>query len=382
MFSVLDDITWSMAWAAAVNQVGQWMEMDTGAPMHIHGIITQGRGANSASQWVTQFQVEYRLDIAVGSALTLPETFTMASAKKEHLFSAPVYARYVRIIVLAWNVHISMRAALVVRSCVSCPSNGFSAQGSTSVHDCRCPVGAYNDTTAVKRRAIALVPGRAQLSTLANRNNRAYVSTAQFDSTMGPPAGNGAVTFDRTILQHIDGGSHTFNIATNGGFTAVALVMFTGTASNNERVFLFTGSANIQTFTLKRGSDTQISFEVVQSTSSWCSLSPASVIVQNTWQQIVVIYNANENILELRVDGFRFNRNCPVALTDRVFVSTSIGSGLTGTIAGLYVVDALFTDNNITDIITDMETGKDTLVEGVMSVLSTHLKQLWGMRCA
>ena len=106
--------------------------------MQIHGIITQGRGSSEPTQWVTQFKVEYRLDIAAGSAVTVPENFTMASEKQEHVFSTPVYARYVRIVVLAWNNYISMRAALVVKSCSSCPSNAFSQQDNALLEDCKC----------------------------------------------------------------------------------------------------------------------------------------------------------------------------------------------------------------------------------------------------
>jgi len=47
------------------------------------------------------------------------------------------------------------------------------------------------------------------------------------------------VTFDRASSQYIDGGPHAFNIATNGGFTAVAVVKLTGTLVVAERIFDF-----------------------------------------------------------------------------------------------------------------------------------------------
>ncbi len=47
------------------------------------------------------------------------------------------------------------------------------------------------------------------------------------------------VTFVRSSNQHMIAPTTTYNIATNGGFTAVGLVRFTGILSTNERVFQF-----------------------------------------------------------------------------------------------------------------------------------------------
>jgi len=88
-------------------------------------------------------------------------------------------------------------------------------------------------------RAIALFPVQAQFLTFANRNQRLHTATAIFDSTAGPSGSKGAVTFDRASSQYIDGGPHAFNIATNGGFTAVAVVKLTGTLVVAERIFDF-----------------------------------------------------------------------------------------------------------------------------------------------
>ena len=51
IYSLLDDSIAFMSWSAFSNQAGEWMQMDAGEPMHIHGIITQGRGSSSPSQW-------------------------------------------------------------------------------------------------------------------------------------------------------------------------------------------------------------------------------------------------------------------------------------------------------------------------------------------
>jgi len=52
----------------------------------------------------------------------------------------------------------------------------------------------------------------------------------------GGPKGMGAVNFDRGLAQYLEGRPHQFNIETNRGFTAIAVVKFTGVAGSNERM--------------------------------------------------------------------------------------------------------------------------------------------------
>jgi len=169
--SLLDDFDGEMAWIPSQTVAGSWMQIDAGENMNILGIITQGRGAPYTSHYVTEFTVEYQLVDILGTRIALLEKFNMTdSSKKEHLFKTPVYARYIRIIVSKWHsAVIAMRAALVIKSCSTCLATSISVQGSMLESDCTCPSGGYKYSSIVDRRAIALVPGRAQLSTLANR---------------------------------------------------------------------------------------------------------------------------------------------------------------------------------------------------------------------
>ena len=64
-----------------------------------------------------------------------------------------------------------MRAALIVKSCSSCVATSTSGQGSVLESACACPAGNYKYVSDINSRALALVPGRAQLSTLANQIN-------------------------------------------------------------------------------------------------------------------------------------------------------------------------------------------------------------------
>jgi len=360
--SLLDDLFARFAWAAAENTIGQYMDIDVGNPMYIVGLITQGRGSSWSQQWVKEFRLEYRLDNTVGSNVVLPGTFLRTSTVKgEHIFTTPIYARYIRIIVLDWNSYISMRAALIVKSCSSCVATSTSVQGSVLESACECPAGAYRFSSAADQRALALVPGRAQLSTLANRGLRAYAATAQFSSsTFGPTNSKGAVTFDRAASQYLDGGSHQFNIATNGGFTAVAVVMFTGAAGAFERIFDFTG------IDVWRGATTSnLLFGIFN--GDGCIIQMNSVIIQNTWMTVVATYNSSNMMMALRVGSNILNRQCTLR-TDRSTSVTYVGKSIVASdsysnvnIAGLYAVDALLTEAEIEVVIRRINAGEDTL---------------------
>jgi len=176
---------------------------------HIVGVITQGRGGSWSTQWVKEFKLELQLDNTVGSSVALPGTFIRTIiVKGEDIFTTPIYARYILIIVLQCNLQSSMRAELIVKLRSSCLATSASSQGSVLDSACECPAGNYRFSSSAEQRALALVPGRAQLSTLANRGLCNYAATAQFSSTAGPANSKGAVTFDCATSQYLDVGPH------------------------------------------------------------------------------------------------------------------------------------------------------------------------------
>jgi len=369
--SLLDDADNEMAWCVKQPDLssGQWMEMDIGTPMYIVGIITQGRGILNHNQYVKEFRVEYRLGDTSGVGIILPGTFSMTDVlKKEHTFSVPIYARYIRIVVLDWNNYISLRAALIVKSCSTCFSNAVSLQGSTASSACECLAGAYKYTSAFSNRAIALVPGQgAYLSTLANRNQRLFAATAIFDSAAGPPGSKGAVKFDRVLSQYLDGGTYTFNVATNGGFTIVSVVKFSGAPANGDRIIDFgKGPDNDNVIIYRHGDDKMLLS--IRNGNTQCWIFTDAVIVQESWLTVVATYESSSRKMKLRAGNVTVSGTCSFAVTDRVFSTTYVGrsnwAGDTyskGSIAGLYVVDALLSEAEIADISGKMYRGEDTL---------------------
>jgi len=260
-----------------------------------------------------------------------------------------------------------MRAALIVKSCSSCFSTSTSEQGSVAEAACQCPAGAYKFNNTLDQHALALVPERAQPSTLANRGLRNYAATAQFSSSACPPNSKGAVTFDRATSQYLDGGSHQFDIGING-FTAVAVVMFTS-AGSSERIFDMGKGVNNDNILLARsGTTTQLVFSIRNGGSDCLLLSATGTIVLNTWLTIVATYDHNDMNLKMRIGSMIVTPVvCGAARTNRNVVNTFVGKSnwnnayFSGSITGLYTVDALLTEPEIAEVVSHMYAGEDTL---------------------
>ena len=82
------------------------------------------------------------------------------------------------------------------------------------------------------------MPGTTLFSTLARCSDNTQISTTVFDSSARPPNARGAVRFDETKEQFLDGGAHTFNLE-SGGFTAIMRIKFSETHNFHERIFDF-----------------------------------------------------------------------------------------------------------------------------------------------
>lgn len=60
----------SSGWVAESSELGEWYQMDAGAPTHVSGIAIKKRA--DADEWISKFLVSY----SVSSALLLPARFT------------------------------------------------------------------------------------------------------------------------------------------------------------------------------------------------------------------------------------------------------------------------------------------------------------------
>ena len=106
----------TQAWSAGRNVAGEWWEMDLGAVQEVGGVVTQGR----VDRWqnVKSYKVQTSQDGSSWNYVDGGKVFIGNTApndgKVENVFTSPVKARFVRIVVQTWNGHISMRSAVLL----------------------------------------------------------------------------------------------------------------------------------------------------------------------------------------------------------------------------------------------------------------------------
>jgi len=217
-------------------------------------------------------------------------------------------------------------------------------------------------------------------TTLIGENNRYDVKNVRvlcsgqcrnnFDNKDGPD-GRGAVFFDRSLSQFLDGGIHTFNIASNGGFTAVAVVKFTGIAGSFERIFDFGDGGRARNILMGRdGTSTSLYVAILDEGVVDCSARLSNVIMQNTWITVIAAYRSSDKTLQLRVGSDFISTVCATARLDRVFSTTYVGRSnraadayFSGSIAGVHLVDELLDEAKIWQIVDRIFQGIDTVLD-------------------
>jgi hypothetical protein len=201
-------------------------------------------------------------------------------------------------------------------------------------------------------------------------------------NALGGPQGKGHVTFDRAQSQYLDAGPRTLNIATNGGLTIVAVVRFTGSIGQNERLIEIPtvgATENFETIFLSRiDFSTDLIFRVYQTPSLQLIVDKTcpAVLLQNTWLTVVVSYRGSTREYSVNVN----NANCAgIAsefVSDRTVAKTYVGrtwwrpdindwvAYLNGDIAGVFVVDEYLSTDATSAIADAMARGEDLTTQG------------------
>lgn len=101
------------AWSARHNNVFQWLQVDFTSPVKITAIATQGR--SDYNQWVKSYRLQYSLD--GGHFYDYNEGKPLSGNNDRntivgHMLVKPIIAKYIRVRVLSWYGHISMRMEL------------------------------------------------------------------------------------------------------------------------------------------------------------------------------------------------------------------------------------------------------------------------------
>ncbi|XP_050712876.1 lactadherin-like isoform X1 [Eriocheir sinensis] len=111
------------AWCAGRRAAGEWVLVDLGVPAKVTGLLTQGKGDDE--EWVTSFELSYSLDAYhwhfARDIYNNKKVFqaNVDSHQTRHNFvEPPVLGRFVRLHVLEWHTHPSMRFELL--GCQEC----------------------------------------------------------------------------------------------------------------------------------------------------------------------------------------------------------------------------------------------------------------------
>lgn len=109
-------------WAADVNEIGKWYQLDNGKIAKIVGVAIKGRKSGSTESWGPQFVKTFKVkyydagtwkDVDGGATFTgNTDHDTLVEAR----FATPVNTRYIRIYPQTWNKHMSLRAGLITNS--------------------------------------------------------------------------------------------------------------------------------------------------------------------------------------------------------------------------------------------------------------------------
>eukprot|EP00058_Branchiostoma_floridae_P002341 XP_002587829.1 hypothetical protein BRAFLDRAFT_94085 [Branchiostoma floridae] len=110
----------SGGWAAARNDIGQWLQVDFKAMKRVTGTVIQGRLGPIYQQWVTSYKLQYSTDWvnwtpytdSNGSDVVFPGN-TDINTPVTNLLNYSVDARFVRFLPQSWNLHIAMRAEVL-----------------------------------------------------------------------------------------------------------------------------------------------------------------------------------------------------------------------------------------------------------------------------
>jgi hypothetical protein len=180
-----------------------------------------------------------------------------------------------------------------------------------------------------------------------------YGTTPQYYSSGGGADGSSPfISFNRASSQYVDGGSRTFLINTNGGFTSVVYMAFTGTAGSYEAIHEFANSLSGgggDTLLRRYSTTTQLqSFFCVPNCQSL--VSPMGTIVQNEWAIFGLRYSKSLNVIQIiKNDAVVVSATVSQAISDYTYAATLIGANyaftrLNANIAGIYAYDRYLTD--------------------------------------
>jgi hypothetical protein len=175
------------------------------------------------------------------------------------------------------------------------------------------------------------------------------------------------VRFDRDRTHHfVASASQTFNMDTNGGFTAMVHMRFTGTAAIWERAFDFANlDKTLNVYFGRNSTTTALQFGFVDSGVVTTTNSATGAIVQDEWAVFAVVYNKAAQTMTIYKNNVvsgtpatgiatRANRTINTCYVGRSHYAANGDAYLNGDIRALYVWDRALTAAEMRAVYADL----------------------------
>jgi len=180
-------------------------------------------------------------------------------------------------------------------------------------------------------------------------NKPTYFATGGYNN--GP-----YVFFNRTNSAYLNAGSQTMNMSTNGGFTAVCLIKFTGALDYWERIFDFGNGPNSNNLILARHSNTfNYNFSMYDPRIELVTWNE-NPIVQEVWNVVTVRYIPNSKFQIFKNNVVISEVAISTNYTNRTFANTFIGRSnwsdpyLNAQMSKLFIYDRALSDSEMTNL--------------------------------
>ena len=151
---------------------------------------------------------------------------------------------------------------------------------------------------------------------------------------------------------YFDFGSQTFNVASNGGFTAVCAVRMRGVVSSWERVFDFGSGASLDTINLVRnGTNTYLIPSILNGGTYIFSNSLGNLAtISGGWQTVAIRFTANDAAFVTDA-GIKLTGTITTAPVNRTVTNTLIGKSFNNAdgYANLDIRELMFFDGALSD---------------------------------
>jgi hypothetical protein len=196
-------------------------------------------------------------------------------------------------------------------------------------------------------------------TTISSWNRVTATNSPTYYSSGGIRPESPYVNFNGADSEHLNAGSTVLNVNSNGGFTAVCLVQFTGSVGNYDRIFDFgNGQATDNIILARYAGTSNILFTYLNGGSGDDVISSTNPITQEEWAIFSCRYNASTRLVEIYKNGrLVVSKTSASAINDRTisngYIARSNWSGDTYpniNIGGLYMYDSYLTDTQMGSI--------------------------------